>query len=397
MQNSAQHYAWGSPTALPELLGFSNPEGKPLAEIWMGAHPKAPSKLLLPGSEIALDQAVREDPDRWVGPAAAVRFGGEFPFLLKLLSAATALSIQAHPSKMQAEEGFAREERQGISVDAPNRNYRDRNHKPELMLPLTEFDALCGFRDSRDIEEQLAPYVSRVGPPASSVPYPGSGGLEAWFHGLMSLPGETKKALLEAVLEEVPFEEDGSPLWWVGELNRQHPSDFGALSPLYLNLLRLGAGEGLFLAPGVLHAYLRGSGVEIMANSDNVLRSGCTVKHVDPEELLRVLNFEPGGVQKIVPLPVEAGVELFRTPAEEFEILRLTLGEERRQLRRNVTNRAPLVLLCTEGRPTIEAEEMSGTPLAPGESLFVTPGTATVEVAGPGVVYCATVAGAFED
>lgn len=397
MRNVIQHYAWGSATALPELLGIPNPEEEPIAEIWMGAHPKAPSTLLHREGQVTLDRAVQQDPNRWIGPAGAARFGGEFPFLLKLLSAERALSIQAHPSKEQAEEGYNREEQESIPLGAPHRNYRDRNHKPELMLPLTEFFALCGFREPREIEANLSTYLNRVSSSVGALSRPGRAGLEEWFTEWMRLPEERRRALLDVVLEDVPGTPNfDSPLWWVGQLNKEYPGDSGALSPLFLNLLHLYPGEGVFMGPGVLHAYLRGTGVEIMANSDNVLRSGCTVKHVDPEELLQVLDFEAGGVERIVPIPIEAGMELFRTPAEEFEVLRLSLSEENRQLRRNVTNRAPLILLSTAGRPEVRAEDVSSEPLSPGESLFVTPGTATVEISGPGVVYCATVAGAFE-
>ncbi|MFP4408435.1 MAG: mannose-6-phosphate isomerase, class I [Spirochaetaceae bacterium] len=397
MRNVIQHYAWGSPTALPRLLGMSNPGEEPIAEIWMGAHPKAPSTVLLPEGELSLDEAVREDPDRWIGPAGSARFGGEFPFLLKLLSAERALSIQAHPSKRQAEEGYAREERLGIPLDAPHRNYRDRNHKPELMLPLTEFFGLSGFRTPREVEENLGPYLESLGPPADALPRPGREGLEAWFKGWMGLSERSRQLLLDRVLADVPEKEElDSPLWWVGELNREYPGDFGALSPLFLNLLHLKPGEGIFMGPGVLHAYLRGTGVEIMANSDNVLRSGCTEKHVDPEELVNVLAFEAGGVERIEPIAIEPGEELYRTPADEFEIVRLSLDEETREVRRTVTNRAPLVLLSTAGRPTVRSESPFAERLLPGDSLFVTPGTATVEVTGPGIVYCATIAGAID-
>lgn len=399
MKNAVQRYPWGSPTLLPEILGIPNENGEPIAEIWMGAHPKAPSALLLGEASLSLDRAVAEDASGWLGPAVSQRYNGEFPFLFKLLSAERALSIQAHPNRMQAEEGYAKEEAAGIPVDAPNRNYRDRNHKPEMMVALTDFFALCGFREPSDIEANLLPYIHHVGGKASDLPRPTGDGLRSWFRGWMHLPEETKKSLIEAVLEEGEQGEDAeeSPLWWVSELHRQYPGDFGVLSPLFLNLLRMEPGEALFLGAGILHAYLRGAGVEIMANSDNVLRSGCTKKHVDPEELLRILDFSAPGPREITPFPVAEGLYLYRTPAEEYELLRLDLDEHSREIRRNVTNRPPLILLCVEGEPEVNAEGLGARRVRPGDSLYVTPGTATVEVKGPGVVYCATVAGGLGD
>ena len=399
MKNVIQRYAWGSPTLFPQLLGIPNERGEPIAEIWMGAHPKASSSLILDEATIPLDHAISEDSIGWLGPAVSQRYDGEFPFLLKLLSAEKALSIQAHPNRRQAEEGYAREEREGICLGAGERNYQDRNHKPEMMLALTDFFALCGFREPSEIEENLLPYTNRVGGEASSLPSPSREGLGAWFNGWIHLSAEKKSALIDVAVRESEKGEDGeeSPLWWVSELSRQYPGDFGVLSPLFLNLLHMEPQDALFLGPGVLHAYLKGGGVEIMANSDNVLRSGCTVKHVDPEELLRVLDFSTIGVNGVTPLSVAEGLTLYRTPAEEFELLRLEIDEHSREIRRNLTNRPPLILLCVGGEPEVTAEGLKEEQMSPGDSFYVTPGTATVEVRGPGVVFCATVAGGLGD
>lgn len=399
MKNALQRYAWGSPTLLPELLGIPNDSGEPIAEVWMGAHPKAPSGLIIEDATLPLNHAVEEDPVGWLGPAVSQRYNGEFPFLLKLLSAEISLSIQVHPNKRQAEEGFKREVEAGIAGDAPNRNYRDKNHKPEMMVALTDFFALCGFRSGVEIEANLTPYIHHVGGEAARLPRPTEAGLREWFGGWMHLSGEAKRSLIDAVLQESEQGEDGveSPLWWVSELNRQHPGDFGVLSPLFLNLLRMSPGDALYLGSGLLHAYLKGAGVEIMANSDNVLRSGCTTKHVDPEELLRILDFSTIACKEIVPFPVAEGISLYRTPAEEFELLRLDLDEHTREIRRNVTNRPPLILLSVAGKVEVTAEGLSAEGMGPGDSLYVTPGTATVEVRGPGVVYCATIAGGLGD
>lgn len=361
----------------------------------MGAHPKAPSSLITKETTIPLNRAIAEDSVYWLGPTVSQRYDGKFPFLLKLLSAEKALSIQAHPNRMQAREGYAREEREGIPIDAGDRNYQDRNHKPEMMLALTDFFALCGFREPSEIEANLLPHIHRVGGEASSLPRPVSDGLESWFQGWMHLSAETKMELIDTVLRESEESKEGeeSPLWWVSELGRQYPGDFGILSPLFLNLLHMEPQDALFLGPGILHAYLKGAGVEIMANSDNVLRSGCTEKHVDPEELLRVLDFSTTGAHAVTPLSVAEGLTLYRTPADEFELLRLDLDDHTREIRRNVTIRPPLILLCVEGEPRVLAEGLEREQMRPGDSFYVTPGTATVEVLGPGVLYCATVAG----
>ena len=394
LKNAVQHYAWGSRSMLPDLFGRMGDE-EPIAELWMGAHRKAPRILLLPDGTVSLDLAISQDCDRWLGGAIAQRFQGEFPFLLKLLSAEKGLSIQAHPNKREAEIGFDRENRQEIPLDAPHRNYRDRNHKPELLVPLTEFYGLSGFRREEEIGSNLQPLLegARIG--KGAVPSPEEAGLQEWFSRWMGLDESAKEALVAAALREIgePRQDRDDPRWWVVELHRQFPGDFGVLSPLFLNLLHLQPGEGIFLSAGLLHAYLYGAGVEIMANSDNVLRSGCTQKHVDPEELLRVLTFRPGGVERVPPFPVAPGIEIFRTPAEEFELLRISSDGSTRRIERSATLRPPLLIVATDGQPTLFGEGLQELTLEPGESAYVTPGTAEVTMSGEGTVYCAAPAG----
>ncbi|MFW6328629.1 MAG: mannose-6-phosphate isomerase, class I [Alkalispirochaetaceae bacterium] len=395
MRNPRQYYAWGSPHALVDLLGIDNSGERPLAEIWMGAHPNGPSELLLPEGARRLDELVNEEPSRWLGRGAQ-QFGGEFPFLLKLLSAQRALSIQAHPSRAQAEAGFAAEEAAGVARDARTRNYRDRNHKPEMMVALERFYGLCGFREPGEIEANIAGYLQQVGAPADSIALPGRHGLEGWFREWMGLGEDTKAAILERAVTDCDAAGGGreSPNWWVSQLSRQYPGDFGALAPLYLNLVVLEPGEALFLGPGMLHAYLEGSGVEIMANSDNVLRAGCTEKHVDVEELIKVLSFEPGGAEQITPVGIAPGVELFRTAAPEFELLRVSLDGDPRRIERGSAD-APMILFALAGRLEVCEEGGEAHPVTPGESLFVTPGGEALEVRGAGTLCCATVSGGF--
>lgn len=396
MQNPRQEYDWGSPTALCELLGIENSSHKPIAEVWMGAHPKAPSLVALPEGGKPLDDLVAGDPERWLGGSVAGRYGGAFPFLLKLLSARKALSIQAHPSKPQAEEGYAREERLGVDISARERNYRDGNHKPEMMVALGDFYGLCGFRPVEEIESNIEAVLEVVELPMA-IPLPSREGLEAWFRGWMGLPGATKEAILAGAVARWGGEsaDPDSPHWWVTELARQYPGDFGALAPLYLNLVHLRPGEALYLGAGVLHAYLEGSGVEIMANSDNVLRAGCTTKHVDLDELLRVLRFESGGTERVKPLRSAGGVELLRTEAEEFELLRVTVEGSTSRLERNRAIAPAAILLATAGAPQIRCDGGEAVTLSPGSSVYLTPGTAVVEVTGEGRLYCATVLGGF--
>jgi mannose-6-phosphate isomerase len=366
LTNSIQPYAWGSRTALAALQGRA-PSATPEAELWMGAHPLAPSRL--PGGARSLEEAIAADPATLLGAPLVARLGRELPYLVKLLAAQQPLSLQAHPDAQQAAEGFAAEEAAGVPRTAPHRNYKDRNPKPELVVALTPFEALCGFKP---IDELLALERALAVPAFSGKlsalrASPDAQGLRVAFAALLQTPAGERAALVQAVLAALPSRPElSAEAAQSRALQAQYPDDLGIVSALLLRRVRLQPGEGLSLGAGNLHAYLSGLAVEVMANSDNVLRGGLTPKHVDVAQLLRVLDFEPRPLPLVRPLADRDGEELWATPAPHFRLSRraLVAGAVWAPARRG-----PELLLCTEGQVTVEAgaERLL---LSPGDSAF---------------------------
>jgi mannose-6-phosphate isomerase len=364
-------YAWGSTTAIPELLGVA-PTGEPQAEMWMGAHPGAPSGT----DRGTLSELIDADPVRELGTTTVEKFGPRLPFLLKILAAGAPLSLQVHPDLAQAREGYDAEERAGIPIDAPNRNYKDANHKPELLCALTPFDGLCGFREPTEAADLLAgldvdplkPYVDLLHA------HPEEAALREVLTAVLSAdPQEIAATVTESAAACERLGGDYAPF---AVLAHHFPGDPGVIAAMLLNHVQLQPGEALFLGAGVPHAYLNGLGVEIMANSDNVLRCGLTPKHVDVPELLRVVRFEATDPGVLRPEASPAGEELYDTPTDEFRLSRYVLapGAEPRDL----TAHTPQILLCTAGGVTVG--ELA---LKPGQSAFV-PAGEKAEISGTG-------------
>jgi mannose-6-phosphate isomerase len=393
LDNVIQPYAWGSRTALAELLGQPSPSATPQAELWMGAHPGAPSRVRQDAEGRTLLELIRTAPERELGEAVTRRFGAELPFLFKVLAADTPLSLQTHPSLAQAREGYAKENAQGIPLGASHRNYKDANHKPELTCALTPFTALCGFRRAHDTLALLdALDVAALAPLLAPLrASPDARGVAHLFEAVMTLPTERRTPLVAAVVEacaagaarQGPFVEEWRQAARLGAL---YPADPGVVAALMLNLVRLRPGEAIYLPAGNLHAYLGGVAVELMANSDNVLRGGCTPKHVDVPELLRVLDFRCGPVDVLVPAPGAEGESVYATPSEEFRLSRfaLTRGAAARPARRG-----PEILLCAEGsaRVLLEGRALE---LPRGASVFVSATDGAYCLEGDGLVFRAT-------
>ncbi|MFF9116797.1 mannose-6-phosphate isomerase, class I [Streptomyces massasporeus] len=378
LDNTVRPYAWGSPTAIPQLLGVE-PTGQPQAEMWMGAHPGAPSRT----DRGTLVEVVDADPEKELGPAAVARFGPRLPFLLKILAAGAPLSLQVHPDLAQAKEGYADEERRGIPVDAPHRNYKDANHKPELICALTEFDGLCGFRDPLQAAallddlgvDSLKPYVDLLHA------HPEDAALREVLTAILTAdPDEMSRTVTEAA---AACDRLGGAYAPYADIAHHYPGDPGVIAAMLLNHVRLQPGEALYLGAGVPHAYLDGLGVEIMANSDNVLRCGLTPKHVDVPELLRIVRFLPSDPGVLRPEASPDGEEVYETPTDEFRLSRYVLPEA--GAAHDLTRPTPQILLCTAG--TVRAGEHD---LTPGESVFV-PAGEKAEVSGTGTLFRATV------
>ncbi|PID74038.1 MAG: mannose-6-phosphate isomerase, class I [Desulfobacterales bacterium] len=396
MDNPILPYAWGSRTAIAELSGRP-PSETPEAELWMGAHPKAPSRVRVNGEWYALDRLIAADPASVMGDEAAARFPEGLPYLFKVLAAAAPLSIQAHPDKDQAGEGFRRENEQGIPLSAPHRNYRDDNHKPELITALTPFWGLNGFRFPSEICSLLgaACPVALGEMTARLAAEPEDAALRFFYQGLMELDAGRREAALSEALEWAGRTRSAEAEW-VRRLHEFWPGDMGVLSPLYLNLVCLAPGQSMYLPAGQLHAYLDGTGIELMANSDNVLRGGLTPKHMDIPELMRVLRFSAGPpkVRDGLPaaLPEEGAfeaVEFFHeTPAREFllSMLRIPAGRARSHV---VTG--PEILLCVSGEAEVRSGGMAPVRVFRGHSVLATGRAGSVHLSGPAVLYRAAV------
>ncbi len=318
-----QGYAWGSVTAIPDLLGRAA-TGAPQAELWMGTHERGPARLERDGSE--LGTLVASDPVAELGEDTAQRFAGELPYLMKVLAAAAPLSIQAHPNKGQAEAGFALENAAGLAIDAPDRSFRDDNHKPELICALTPFVALCGFRDPDETARLLEGLdVAGLSPVTTALRTMESGAdrIRAALEHLLRLPPSEASQLTAEVGAACarPGDEFSAERRWAVTCAAHYPDGAGVVTGLLLNLIQLEPGEALFLGAGNLHAYLEGTGIEIMAISDNVLRGGMTLKHVDIDALLEVVDTSPG--QPIMQRPTRT-VHTYESAAADFTLTRIT-------------------------------------------------------------------------
>jgi mannose-6-phosphate isomerase len=375
LEGVIRRYEWGSRTAIPTLLGVE-PDGRPAAELWFGAHPHDPSPA--PEHDAPLDQLIAADPERMLGAEVAQRFGRQLPFLVKILAADKALSIQVHPNLDQARDGFAAEEAAGIAQDAPERNYKDANHKPELLCAITPFDALCGFRPVAAtlalVDELALPELAFLVELLS-----GDDPLRAAFTGVLEHPDIA--AVSDALAAKVSDATSG-PLYATRLAASDAPGDVGVVLSLLLNYVRLEPGQAIYLGAGNVHAYLRGTGVEIMASSDNVLRCGLTSKHVDVAELVRITDFEP------LPDPLWPSVGgRFDVPVPDFALTRIELDEPV-----GLHDDGPCIVLCTGGSVAVaEVPVAAGhaTPVAAGHAVFVPAGRPTT-ITGKGEVFVAS-------
>ncbi|MEA5649528.1 MAG: mannose-6-phosphate isomerase, class I [Cutibacterium granulosum] len=337
-----QHYDWGTTAEIPRLLGAES-DGRPWAEYWLGAHPKAPSVLAddcdINGADRAdggqpLDRWLAEHPDQ-LGQASREVFGDRLSFLLKILSAEQPLSIQAHPSRTQAQLGFAQENAAGVPIDDPRRLYRDDWPKPEMIVALTEFHALYGFRDPHESRRMLTVFDAVDGFPGLVAPLDGQGseGIAAVLTSCLQ-PDEQNRRVIAGMIaaahdlvqghDPASMQEDAPQLARTAvELDRAHPGDPSILAALLMNRVHLRPGESLFLGAGTMHAYLHGTGIEIMASSDNVLRGGLTSKHIDVPALLAHADLTATCVQPECPRQLPGGLQHYRTPFPEFTLWRL--------------------------------------------------------------------------
>ncbi len=394
--NTPRAYAWGSTTAIARLLGRET-SGGPEAELWLGAHPGSPSVILDPtqtGGATDLAAWIAAEPETTLGRYAA---SGRLPFLLKVLAAASPLSLQAHPTLAQARAGFERENALGIALENPERNYRDAFPKPELIYALSPtFDALCGFRPLDEVRALLSALIDAAESLEDPQPQPLEDLLASLSGADAALPetfewligrrtGVATLVSLVTALASRGVAGYEAEMATVALLASEYPGDPGIVISLLLNRVTLAAGEALYLPAGNIHAYLGGLGIELMAASDNVLRGGLTPKHIDVSELIEVLDFTPVAVPYLHATSPSEGVAAFIPDVADFELLRI----DGMFLDASVTLTGPAIALCTAGELSISGAA-SSVSLAGGESVYITPDEAGLRFTGSGTVFVAT-------
>ncbi|HCA7855751.1 mannose-6-phosphate isomerase [Enterobacter hormaechei] len=377
--NSVQNYAWGSKTALTDLYGIANPDNLPMAELWMGAHPKSSSKIEDASGQVrSLRDVIDADKAALLGDKVANRFG-ELPFLFKVLYADQPLSIQVHPNKKASELGFAKENAAGIPLDAAERNYKDPNHKPELVFALTPFLAMNAFREFSEIISLLQPVAGAHNAIAHFLENPNAEALSELFASLLNMQGEEKSHAL-AVLKAALNSQQGEPWDTIRVISAFYPDDSGLFSPLLLNVVKLNPGEAMFLFAETPHAYLNGVALEVMANSDNVLRAGLTPKYIDIPELVANVKFVAKPAAELLTQPVKNGAELdFPIPVDDFAFSLHDLSADETA----IAQESAAILFCVEGEATLH-KDSERLVLKPGESAFVAANESPVRVSGTG-------------
>lgn len=394
MQNPIQAYAWGSRSAIAELLGQDLPSPEPQAELWMGAHPKSPSKVWIEGRWHFLNDLIEHHPDEMLGHQVVDRFGETLPYLFKVLAAAEPLSIQAHPDAQQALAGFQRENRIGIPVTDPQRNYRDDQPKPECMCALTPFHGLCGFRAPREVLE-----ISELVWPEEHVEVIGcidnsnsTTILQELFSNIMQMEASRINNLVARVVERAEGKRNQNDAYlWVCALNQKYPGDVGVLSPLLLNIIKLEPGEALFLPPRQLHAYLDGLGIELMANSDNVLRGGLTPKHIDVQELTRILDFAPYKPEILTPQSKGSTEGVYTSSTDAFSLSALQVTHSQPHIGAD-RFRGPEILLVVDGTARINLIDGDAeVSVRKGESVFIPAIVDAYHIKGEAALYKAAV------
>jgi len=340
------------------------------------------------GDWTPLPDLLREHPTEILGESVAARFGGELPFLFKVIAAAQPLSVQAHPDREQARDGFERENAAGIALGARERNYPDPRPKRELLCALSPFSALCGFRPTSEIAKafldlQIDAFETEVDALARDG---GAHALELFFAAVWNAPRDRLARAIDRAVANARRRLDDPAARWLTAIAALYPGDAGVLAPLFLNLVSLAPGEAIYLGAGELHSYLEGVGIEIMGNSDNVLRGGLTTKHVDVPELCRVLHFEPSAAAILRPRKASARERVFETPADEFELAVIRVAKSKPW--RSARSRGVEILLCTEGSLTVaDRESDESLHLERGASVLIPDSVNCYQLSGAGVVF----------
>jgi len=380
LKGKVQHYAWGGFNFIPELLHYPNPDNKPCAEYWMGAHPSASSVLLTENGEVNLNQLIKESPTETITTAVNDKFG-ELPYLFKLLDVHEMLSIQVHPTKAEAVKGFEAEESAGVPINAPNRNYKDKNHKPEVMVALSEeFWLLHGFKP----EQELTDTLSLLHEFNVLLPLFKRDGYKGLYQYVMEMPQEDADSILASLVKKEVRRKLNNELskdmpgWWVAKLYEHTDNytnlDRGIFSIYFFNIVRIGKGEAIFQGAGIPHAYLEGQNAELMANSDNVLRGGLTPKHVDVPELMKHTLFQ--GIHPNVMKGKHLGAfdsmeRNYPCPVPDFGINKIELNADNKYSEISTSFE---IIIATEGGVVVNGSNNQNIVIKAGEVFAVLPG-----------------------
>ncbi|MEZ9464556.1 mannose-6-phosphate isomerase, class I [Vibrio splendidus] len=384
LTNIVQNYAWGSNRFLSERFNVENPNMLPQAELWMGAHPNGCS-IVDTKPPMALDQLIKINPTKILGETQAEK-SADLSFMMKILAIESPLSIQVHPNKKQAEIGYSKEHESKIAIDSASRNYRDANHKPELVFALTDYHAMNGFRQLDEIiglfsflDSEIISYYRNIFDANKS-----ENGLADFFEAIMRLDGDDKKIAIQNLMSKCDEailsanDELVKTFKLVKNLSQHYPYDIGLFSPLFLNIINLRPGDAMFLYAETPHAYLRGIGVEVMANSDNVLRAGLTNKHIDINELIQNTKFKSTDKNSILmPPKVNRQRRIYPVPVDDFKF---DLFDVMVHDSVEVAVRSAEILLCTDGVLYIN-DSIS---LKKGQSVFVAADTNKYILTGQG-------------
>jgi len=394
LHNPVKTYAWGSETAIPELIGIPAVPGRPVAEWWIGAHPLGPSEVERDGVRTPLDRWIAENPEERLGHRVCSRFGGNFPFLLKVLAAAHPLSIQVHPDREEAAAGFLRENEAGIPLDDPRRTFKDPNPKPECVCALTPFWVMCGFQPIEAIQSHFEPFAAFLGDDGLPQLHRSDPHLRLrdFLKRLLEMDPDRKNRLLQAVREWLEGHSAPDVITeWVPRLMRAYPEDIGTLAPFFMNVRCLQPGEALYLPPKTLHAYLEGMAIEIMVNSDNVVRGGLTPKHIDIPTLLNIVRFSSQSLEVLKESPLGTFEQVYEIPEEAFRLSRIELsGDVSAEI---PSTEGVEIFLCTEGGFEVsEGMTVPGTTRIQRGEAFLVPGNSPgIRMKGPGTVFRAFV------
>ncbi len=408
MLNRAQHYAWGDGISIPSLLSSPNTDKKSYAEYWMGAHPKLSSKIEYDGSIRSLYDMIEEHSDQFLGDTVQLHFKPPLPYLLKLLAPGAALSIQVHPNLEQAQKGFERENGANIAINSNQRTYRDANHKAEIICAITNFSALCGFRPLDEAHGYIEAIAS-AGLATNICRYLSSlSSIEEFYRAIMhSLDRSATREIVTAarqyassVLSDDSHKNITSPWYWITILQQQFPDDIGLLAPLYLNIINLKPSEALFLPPNIIHSYLRGFGLELMSNSDNVIRGGLTSKWIDVPELLATSLFEsfipPIITPQRSPADMMSEIAYYPVPLKDFTLRQIIIRPTEQitlpqaDLSPSFDRIGPEIWFSLRGTAYFEAEhETIG--LRQGASLFIAANNKGYTISGDATLYNAAI------